>query len=98
VADPLELVPTAGGVRLKLRVKPGGRANRLIGPHGGALKLEVQAPPDKGKANQAVIKLLAALLGVARSDVEITAGITSQDKTVEIRGLTADQLTARLGL
>ena len=95
--EPVELIPISGGIRLRLRVKPGGRSNRVVGPHGGALKVEVQAPPDKGRANAAVVKLLAKVLGVPRSAVEITSGTTSQDKTVEIEGITAGDVTGKLG-
>ena len=47
----------ADGVRLRLRVKPGGRADRLIGAHDGALKVEVRAAAERGRANAAVINL-----------------------------------------
>jgi uncharacterized protein (TIGR00251 family) len=82
--DELELTPVAGGTRLRLRVKPGARRSTIVGVHGGALKLAVAAPPEKGKANRAVIALLADALGLTPSAVTITTGETSQDKVAEI--------------
>ncbi len=80
----LELTPVPGGTRLRLRVKPGARKNAIVGVHGGALKLSVIAPPEKGKANDAVVALLANALDVPASAIEIVAGQTSQDKVVTI--------------
>ena len=94
--DPVLLTPTPKGVRLRLRVKPGASRSRLVAAHGGALKLEVNAPPEKGKANRELVKLLARELKLSRTDIEITAGTTSQDKTVLITGLEPTDLAQRL--
>ena len=80
----IALTPVDGGTRLRLRVKPGARKTAIVGVHGGALKLAVSAQPEKGKANRAVVQLLAEALGVAHSAVTIAAGDTSQDKVVEV--------------
>jgi len=93
--SPLELTPVTGGTRLRLRVKPGARRNAIVGEHGGALKVSVNAPPDRGRANDAVIGLLAESLDVPASAIEIVAGATSQDKTVVV-ALTPDTVRARL--
>ena len=82
--DELELVSVAGGTRLRLRVKPGARKTAIVGVHGGALKVAVAAAPEKGKANRAVVKLLAEVLDLPASAVTIAAGETSQDKVAEI--------------
>ena len=95
-ADPVLVVAAAGGVRLHLRVKPGGHADRLLGPHAGALKLEVRAAPDRGRANDAVVRLLAEALGVGRSQVEVIAGAAARDKVVSVSGLSAVELARRL--
>ena len=84
MSDELELAPVPGGTRLRLRVKPGARKTAIAGAHGGALKLSVAAAPEKGKANQAVVRLLAEALGLPVGAVRITAGETSQDKVAEI--------------
>lgn len=83
---------TAGtGIRLKLKVQPKARRNAVGGAmpdaDGGAvLKIAVTAPPEDGKANQAVVALLAQVLGVAKSAISVVAGATDRRKLVEIRG------------
>jgi uncharacterized protein (TIGR00251 family) len=81
---------------MALRVKPSGRQDRLLGAHGGALKVEVRAVPEKGKANRAIVRLLADELGLARDQIEITAGHGSRDKAVVVRGADIDVVIARL--
>jgi uncharacterized protein (TIGR00251 family) len=78
----LDLTEIEGGVRLKLRVKAGSRRNALLGIHAGALKLSVTAAPEKGKANKAVLALLADALDMSASSLEILSGKTSPDKVV----------------
>jgi len=73
--------------RLKLKVIPSSSKNEVIGWHGERLKIKVQAPPEKGKANQAVVKVLAKCLQVSLSDVVIVSGAESQHKTVEVKGI-----------
>lgn len=91
----LDLVEMEGGTRLKLRVQAGARKNAILGAHGGALKLTVTAAPEKGRANRAVLELLAGHLGVAPSLLELVSGQTSKNKTVRIP-LTADVVRERL--
>lgn len=94
----LEVTEQAGRFILRLRVSPGARKARIAGPHGGALKLAVTEPPERGKANEGVIALLAAALGLAGRDIEILSGHTSQDKRVAISGFagTVEELKRRL--
>jgi uncharacterized protein (TIGR00251 family) len=79
-----------GGIRLRLKVQPKARRDCIVGltpdPEGAALKLAVGAPPEDGKANAAVIALLAGALGVAKSAISVVAGATDRRKLVEIRG------------
>ena len=82
----------AEGCVLPVRAQPGARKNAVVGEHGGALKLAVTAPPDRGRANKALIELLREVLDVKRSQVELLSGETSQDKRFLIRGLARDQL------
>lgn len=76
-------------------MKAGARGDRIVGAHGGALKVTVAAPPERGKANRAVLDLLAEALGLARSSLEIVSGVTSPDKIVLIP-LPANEIDARL--
>ena len=67
-----------------------------MGLYGGALKVAVGAGPEKGKANRAVVALLADALGVPPSAIAIVAGTTSQDKVAEV-ALSASEVRDRLG-
>lgn len=81
---------------MRVRVKPGGKRDRLVGPHGGALKVEVTAPPDRGKANAAVVQMLAGVVGVGRGSVEITSGASGRDKGVLVAGASAKDVVQAL--
>ena len=91
----LDLIEVEGGVRLKLRVKAGGRKNAILGTHAGALKLSVTAAAEKGKANKALLSLLADALELPASSLEILSGQTSPDK-VALIPLSREQLLQRL--
>lgn len=82
--------------RLKLRVAPGAGRAGVIGRHGAAWKVRVTAPPADGKANAAVVRLLAATLALPVRDVEIVSGHTSRDKTVALTGIDNDEIERRL--
>lgn len=69
-----------------VHVRPGGRRDAVDGTFDGVLALRVSAPPVDGRANEAVRRLLADALGVARSDVEVVAGHGSRRKRVRIDG------------
>lgn len=90
----LEIRPDGSGSRLRLRVSAGASRTRVTGAHGGALKVSVAAPPEKGKANRDVKRLVAAAFGVASREVEIVTGETSPDKVVRIP-LSPDEASAR---
>ncbi|WP_017940687.1 MULTISPECIES: DUF167 domain-containing protein [unclassified Thioalkalivibrio] len=72
--------------RLKVKVAPGSKRNAIAGWMGDTLKLQVQAPPEKGRANEAVIALLASELGCPKSAIRVVAGATSRSKTVLVEG------------
>jgi uncharacterized protein (TIGR00251 family) len=91
----LDLVEVEGGVRLKLRVRAGGTKNAILAPHGGVLKLSVTAPPERGKANKAVLSLLSGKLKLPVSSLEIISGHASPDKVLLVP-LTSEQLLQRL--
>jgi uncharacterized protein YggU (UPF0235/DUF167 family) len=70
----------------------------VVGRYGQAWKLRVAAPPERGKANEAALDLLARTLDVAPGSVRLVTGRGSRDKTVEISGLTAEEAERRLAL
>jgi uncharacterized protein len=84
--------------RLTLRVTPGASRAAVVGRYGEAWKVRVTAAPENGKANAAVVDLLAETLGIPERDVEIVAGQASRDKTVSFTGIDADEAERRLDL
>ena len=90
----LDLSADAGAVTFSVHVQPRAKHAGLAGMHGDALKVKVTAPPEGGRANEDVARVLAEALGVPRSGVEIVAGHTSRRKRVRIRGVTAEQVGA----
>jgi uncharacterized protein (TIGR00251 family) len=83
-------------VTLRLRVVPNAKRSQVVGVHGDALKVKVQAPAVEGKANEALLEFLAEKLGVARRELELIAGEKSRDKTVRIANLAAEDARRRL--
>ena len=81
-------------IRLRVHVQPRASRSEVVGTHGTALKVRVHAPPVEGAANDAVIDLLSAQLGVPRRAVRIVAGATSRAKTVDIEGTTESAIRA----
>ncbi|HXV58649.1 MAG TPA: DUF167 domain-containing protein [Gaiellaceae bacterium] len=82
--------------RLEITVSPGARTSELVGRHGAGWKVRIAAPPEGGKANRALVELLAATLGVGRGRVEVVAGHGSRRKVVEVEGLEAPEVVRRL--
>lgn len=81
---------------LLLRVKPHAKRPGLVGWHGGALKLAVRAAPERGRANEEVLALVAAALGVNADAIELESGAASQDKRVRVHGLDAAEVRRRI--
>jgi len=87
------VAPTA---RLRLHVVPGARRTGVIGRHGDGWKVRVTAPPERGKANDAVVRLVAGALGLPRAAVTIVSGHATREKTVEVMGADRDSVEAAL--
>ncbi len=68
----------------------------MVGRHGEAWKVRVTAPPDRGRATEAVLTLLADTLGLARGDVTLVSGAGSRDKIVEVVGIPPEEAERRL--
>jgi uncharacterized protein len=81
---------------LAIRVQPRAKRTEIAGERGRTVVIRVAAPPVDGKANDAVRRLIAQLLGVPRSAVEIVRGESARDKLVRIEGLSADEVRTRL--
>ena len=87
---------SAASTRLRVRVIPGSPRAGVVGRQGDAWKLRVTAPPERGRANEATLDLLAGALGVGRADLRLVAGHGARDKTVEVSGLSSDDAERRL--
>ena len=83
-------------VRLSIKVVPGASRDGVAGWLGDLLKVRVSAPPEKGKANKAVEKVIAGALGLSSKHVSVVAGQTNPRKTVEIEGIDEAELYRRL--
>lgn len=82
--------------RVRLRVSPGSRKTELAGRHGDAWKVRASAPPEDGRANDAVLELLAKRLGLPRRAVSVVSGHKGRDKVVEMSGIDAQEAERKL--
>lgn len=92
----IELGKHSAGVVLPVRAQPGARANGVRGEHQGALKVSVTQAPEKGKANKAIIEVLAKSFGLSRSQIQLLSGDTSHDKKFVVAGIDAEELQSRI--
>ncbi|HEX8612293.1 MAG TPA: DUF167 domain-containing protein [Telluria sp.] len=83
-----------GALRLAVQITPNARKTEVIGVLDDALKLKLQAQPIEGKANEALIKYLSGELGVPKSALTITHGLTNKRKLIEVvsASLTPEQV------
>ena len=86
------------GLILFVKASAGAKRDELRGEHDGALKVAVTQAPEKGKANKAIIELLAAELHIKKSQIELLSGETTPQKKILVRGITADALRAQLDI
>ena len=83
-------------IKLRIRVVPGAKSTGVLGRYGDAWKVRVTAPPERGRANDAVAALLARCMGVERPAVQVVSGLGSRDKVVELVGLSREEAERRL--
>jgi uncharacterized protein (TIGR00251 family) len=86
----------AVSTRVRLRVSPGAKSAQVVGRHGDAWKVRVAAPPEGGRANEAVVRLLAETLSVPRDAVTLVSGHGAKDKIVQLAGLDPIRIERRL--
>jgi uncharacterized protein len=85
-----------GGSTFAVKALAGVKRNGVVGVHGDALKVSVSAPRDKGRANEALIEVIAEALGVPKKAVSLVKGETSTDKRFLVAGMNAEALQNRL--
>jgi uncharacterized protein (TIGR00251 family) len=86
----LDVRERGDSVRVAVRVQPRAARSAVTGVRDGALLVRVAAPPVDGAANEALVRLLAGWLGVARRDVSIVGGAASRSKLVDVRGVSVE--------
>jgi uncharacterized protein len=88
----IDIKDHAEGCVLPVRAQPGAKKAAVVGEHGGALKIAVNAPPQAGRANDALIEALRDTLGLKRSQIELISGQTTRNKKFLIRSMTRVEL------
>jgi uncharacterized protein YggU (UPF0235/DUF167 family) len=86
----------AVSTRLRLRVSPGANRAGVVGRYGQGWKIRVAAQPEGGRANDAVVRLLAETLSVPRDAVKLVSGQGARDKIVELAGIDGALVERRL--
>lgn len=87
-------MPASSEIRIKL--KPRGNRDMLLGVRDGVLEAKVTAPPVDGRANKALCKLVAKRIGVAPSRVSVVRGAKSREKVVRVEGVEKARIDAAL--
>ncbi len=87
-----------GGVVFTAKIVPGSRQTCVCGLLDEMLKIKVSAAPEKGKANKSLLDFLAKQLGVKKKTIKIVSGKTSAVKSVQVLGISVEQLSKKLNL
>ena len=77
---------------LEIHLQPGTKSNAIVSFNDGVLYVKVTALPQKGRANQALLELMAQALGIPKSAVAIIRGHTTRNKVIAIQGLNQEEL------
>lgn len=89
-------ITSTDGVSLACQIQPGAKRTEVVGFHGEALKIKVQAPPVDGAANEELLRFVAEKVGVRASAVSLLRGATSRQKVLLIKGVTLEAVAAAL--
>jgi len=92
----VQLEETSAGIVLPVKAQPGARRNGIVGEHAGSLKVAVTQAPEKGKANDAIVEVLADLLELKRNQLQLIAGATSSLKRFLVTGVSLGELRQRI--
>ena len=92
----VQLEETSAGIMLPVKAQPGTRRNDVVGEHAGSLKVAVTQAPEKGRANEAIIEVLAERLDLKRSQFSLVSGATSSLKKFKMAGVALDELRQRI--
>jgi hypothetical protein len=92
----LSLTAHSQGVVLPVKAQPGAKRSGLCGVQNGVLKVAVTQIAEKGKANQALVEILADSLGLRKSQLRLLAGETARNKRFLVIGIDREELTRRI--
>jgi uncharacterized protein (TIGR00251 family) len=92
----VELTSTANGIILPVQAQPGGRKNGVTGVHAGRLKVSVTQAPERGKANKALVVVLADALGLKPAEIRLLSGETTSRKKFLVQGVALPELQRRI--
>lgn len=92
----LLVTPHDDALQFAVKAVPGASRDRIVGLYGEALKVQVAAPAEGGKANARILEVLAATLGLPTRDVVLQSGAASPRKVVAVRGIAVAELEKRL--
>jgi len=88
-----------GNTILTVKIVPGSSSpDKICGLLDGMLKIKISAPPEKGKANQCLVKFLAKTLGVNKNSIQIISGQTNPIKQIQISGTSIDSVIKKLNI
>jgi uncharacterized protein (TIGR00251 family) len=83
-------------LEIAVHAQPGAGRTQVVGRHGDAVKIRVAAPPEAGRANDALAGVLAEAFGVAAKDVELVSGQASRQKRFRVAGVAPDDVEQRV--
>lgn len=88
----LEITQTSEGVILPVKAQPGARKNEIAGLRNGRLIVKCTQAPEKGKANDAIIAILAKTLDIRKSSISLISGQTNSEKKFLLENVTTEEL------
>ncbi|XP_033212565.1 UPF0235 protein C15orf40 homolog isoform X1 [Belonocnema kinseyi] len=86
----------SGNVSIKIQAKPGAKHNNVTDISDEAVGVAISAPPVEGEANTELVKYIASVLGLRKSDVSLERGSRSRHKTILVSGSTVEKVTEKL--
>ena len=92
----ITIQPHPNGATIAVRAQPGAKKNAMLGEWNGMLKIAVTAPPEDGRANNAIVEVLKTLFDVKRSQVELISGKANRNKLFLIRDTTIDHIHSHI--
>ncbi|MCK4602163.1 MAG: DUF167 domain-containing protein [Phycisphaerae bacterium] len=95
-ADKINVREVSGGAAIAVKVVPGSSRDKVAGVLGDCLKITTSAAAERGKANAAVVRILAAALGLDSRDIELISGPTSPRKEFRVAGKRGKEIKQKL--